>query len=90
MWPGVASWLDSDGDVDPIVRMKQGMRWMWSRGDYGQLAPMLEPAAEAIVEACQVKPGTQLLDVAAGSGNVAVIAARAGARVTAADRTGPG
>jgi SAM-dependent methyltransferase len=77
----------SDSDADPIVRMKQGMRWMWSLGDYGQLAPMLEPAAEAIVEACHVQSRTQLLDVAAGSGNVAVIAARTGARVTAADLT---
>lgn len=66
----------SNGNVDPIARMKQGMRWMWSLGDYRELAPMLEPAAAAIVEASDVQTGSDLLDVAAGSGNVAVIAAR--------------
>jgi SAM-dependent methyltransferase len=73
--------------MDPFAQMKQGMRWMWSLGDYGELAPMLEPAAEAIVEACDPQPGTQLLDIAAGTGNVAVLAARRGAHVTASDLT---
>ena len=60
---------------------------MWSLGDYGELAPILEPAAEAIVERCHPDPSTRLLDVAAGTGNVAVIAAQRGAHVTASDLT---
>jgi ubiquinone/menaquinone biosynthesis C-methylase UbiE len=76
-----------DVGVDPIAQMKQGMRWMWSLGDYGELAPMLEPAAEALIEACDAGPGTKLLDVAAGTGNVSLVAARRGARVIASDLT---
>nr|WP_276612047.1 class I SAM-dependent methyltransferase [Kineococcus vitellinus] len=39
------------------------------------------------MEAAQPEPGLSLLDVAAGSGNVAIPAAQAGARVVAADLT---
>lgn len=63
-------------------------RWMWSLGDYGELAPILEPTAEAIVERCEPGPGTPLLDVAAGTGNVALLAARRGALAIASDLTG--
>lgn len=75
------------GSMDPYAQMKQGMRWMWSLGDYAEVAHVLEPAAEALVEACKLHPGIELLDVAAGTGNVAVRAARRGARVTASDLT---
>jgi len=73
--------------IDPYARMKQAMRWMWSLGDYGELAPILEPAAQAIIERCIPGPGTVLLDVAAGTGNVALLAARRGAHVIACDLT---
>jgi SAM-dependent methyltransferase len=68
--------------MDPYAQMKQGTRWMWSLGDYGELAPMLEPAADALVAACDPDPGP---DAAAGTGNVAVLAARRGATVIASD-----
>jgi SAM-dependent methyltransferase len=73
--------------MDPYAQMKQGVRWMWSLGDYGELAPILEPAAEAIVEPCDPDSSTRMLDVAAGTGNVVVIAAERGAHVTASDLT---
>jgi SAM-dependent methyltransferase len=41
--------------------------------------------AETLVAACDIAPGDRVLDVAAGNGNVAVAAARTGARVTASD-----
>jgi ubiquinone/menaquinone biosynthesis C-methylase UbiE len=60
---------------------------MWSLGDYSRLAEVLEPHAEALAEACNIKPGTSVLDVAAGNGNFAMAAARRGAIVTASDLT---
>lgn len=63
------------------------MRWMWSLGDYASLAEVLEPHAEALAAACDITPGTTVLDVAAGNGNFAFAAARRGAIVTASDLT---
>ena len=56
-------------------------------GDYRELARQSEPAAVALVEACGIGPGMEVLDVAAGTRNLAVAAARRGARVVASDLT---
>jgi ubiquinone/menaquinone biosynthesis C-methylase UbiE len=71
----------------PFDKLKDGMRWMWSLGDYTALAKVLEPHAEALADACQIRPGSAVLDVAAGNGNLAFAAARRGAVVTASDLT---
>jgi ubiquinone/menaquinone biosynthesis C-methylase UbiE len=60
---------------------------MWSLGDYSRVAEVLEPHAQALAEACVIKPGMSVLDVAAGNGNFAIAAARRGAIVTATDIT---
>jgi len=68
--------------------IKARSRAMWSEGDYAPLARRLEPAAEALVAFAGVDGSTSVLDVAAGTGNVAYAAARAGARrVVASDLT---
>jgi ubiquinone/menaquinone biosynthesis C-methylase UbiE len=69
----------------PFDKLKDGMRWMWSLGDYTALAEVLEPHSEALADACQIRRGTAVLDVAAGNGNFAFAAARRGAVVTASD-----
>jgi SAM-dependent methyltransferase len=71
-------------DVQPI---KDIQKRMWSLGDYRELARQFEPTAAALVEACGVGPGMEVLEVAAGTGNLAVAAARRGARVVASDLT---
>jgi SAM-dependent methyltransferase len=58
---------------------------LWGSADYSGLARRLEPAADALVDAAAPQPGEHVLDVAAGTGNVAVRAAARGAKVTAAD-----
>jgi SAM-dependent methyltransferase len=57
----------------------------WALGDYGAIAPRLQPVADDLVETANLVHGSRVLDVAAGTGNVAVVAAERGARVLACD-----
>ena len=60
---------------------------MWAQGDYAAVAPLLEPCSEKLAELCGIRPGTRVLDLAAGNGNFALAAAARGAEVTACDLT---
>ena len=61
-------------------------RAMWASGDYPKLAAdLVMPLGPVLVEATGVGPGDRVLDVAAGTGNAAVPAARTGAAVVASD-----
>jgi ubiquinone/menaquinone biosynthesis C-methylase UbiE len=67
-------------------RIKAAHRAMWASGDYPAVArEVISELGEVLVRALEVEPGDLVLDVAAGSGNAAVPAARAGALVTASD-----
>ena len=68
--------------------LKARHRAMWALGDYPAVATeVIAALGPALVEAVAVTAGERLLDVAAGSGNVALPAARVGALVTASDLT---
>jgi SAM-dependent methyltransferase len=71
-------------DVD-FEAVKKRSAHVWGLGDYARLAEMLESAAQSLVDACAVSAGQEILDVAAGNGNFAVLAAREGAGVVALD-----
>ena len=59
---------------------------VWALGDYPRFArEMIWNFGPTLVEACRIGPGQRVLDVAAGSGNVAIRAAEAGADVVACD-----
>src|SRR4029078_5344382 len=62
--------------------LKARLKSMWMTGDFGQIAKIIETSAEEFVARLAPKPGDRWLDVACGSGNVALPAARAGAVVT--------
>ena len=63
-------------------------REVWTLGDDDRIArDLLEPFGPTLVHACRIGPGVHVLDVAAGTGNVALAAARAGASVVASDLT---
>jgi ubiquinone/menaquinone biosynthesis C-methylase UbiE len=68
--------------------LKTAMRNAWALGDYHRFAKatVWERGAE-LVEACEIRAGQRVLDVAAGTGNSAIRAAEAGARVVASDLT---
>lgn len=61
---------------------------MWASGDYPSMVEtFLLPLGPRLVEGCGVASGMRVLDVAAGTGNASIPAARAGADVTASDLT---
>lgn len=60
---------------------------VWTAGDYPDLARTVEGVSEVTVDAVGVAQGEALADIATGTGNLAVIAARRGARVTGLDIT---
>jgi ubiquinone/menaquinone biosynthesis C-methylase UbiE len=67
---------------------KAQARAAWALGDYHRFAKQtVWGLGPVLVEACGISPGQRVLDVAAGTGNVAIRAAEAGARVVAADLT---
>lgn len=57
----------------------------WSAGDYSMIAPLIVPAAEALVASADPHAGKRVLDVACGNGNVAVAAARRFCDITGVD-----
>ncbi|XVU27096.1 class I SAM-dependent methyltransferase [Actinoplanes sp. CA-054009] len=60
----------------------------WASGDYGAVAALIHPMAEATVQAADLSAGARVLDVAAGTGNASLAAARCGADVLATDYVG--
>jgi SAM-dependent methyltransferase len=57
----------------------------WGSGRYEHTAVELAPVAEHVISLAGLEPGEQVVDLATGTGNAALLAARAGARVTGLD-----
>ena len=57
----------------------------WASGDYGAVAALIHPIAETLVQAADLSAGSRVLDVATGTGNAALAAARCLCDVTAVD-----
>jgi SAM-dependent methyltransferase len=57
----------------------------WGIGHYEETATELEPVARHVVSLAGLQPGEHVLDLATGTGNAAVLAARLGAVVTGLD-----
>jgi SAM-dependent methyltransferase len=74
----------STSTIDQAVAAKH--RAMWASGDYAKLAvELVMPLGPVLVQATGIAPGDRVLDVAAGTGNVAIPAAETGASVVASD-----
>lgn len=68
-----------------LEQLKERMRSTWMAGDFGQIARHSAKGAEEFVGRLSIRPAASVLDVACGTGNAAIPAARAGARVTGVD-----
>ena len=75
------------GEVEARRRpYRRTMTTVWALGDYPRFArEMIWNFGPTLVAACGIGPGQRVLDVAAGTGNVAIRAAEAGADVVACD-----
>lgn len=65
--------------------LKSRQRRTWSSGDYGKIAWLTVPLADTLCDAVDVRPGSAVLDVACGTGHVAIAAARRFGDVTGID-----
>ena len=74
--------LSTSPDIDTI---KARMKVTWMAGDYGAFATYMEPGALEILAGWCIPPGSTLLDVACGAGQLTIPAARAGVRATGVD-----
>lgn len=71
-----------------MAAVNASARAMWALGDYHRFATeTVWELGPVLVKACGVSAGQRVLDVAAGTGNVAIRAAQAGANVVASDVT---
>ena len=68
-----------------MAALKTRLKATWMAGDYGHFATYLEPPARKFLAQLAIPPGTRLLDVACGAGQISIPAARSGARVTGVD-----
>jgi len=68
-----------------IDELKIRLKSTWMTGDYDLFSRFMEKDAEQFFRRLGVSPGTRLLDVGCGAGQLALIAARAGAQVTGCD-----
>jgi 2-polyprenyl-6-hydroxyphenyl methylase/3-demethylubiquinone-9 3-methyltransferase len=78
------------GEPDFVRDFEQARRLhgaLWAAGDYTRVAEQLTEVSAAVVNAAGVLPGMRVLDMGAGSGNTALLAADRRAEVTAVDLT---
>jgi len=66
-------------------QIKQGQRMVWAAGNFGDVARLTLSVGEEIAERTGVSSADDVLDVACGTGNAGLPAARAGGRVTGLD-----
>ena len=65
--------------------LKTKLKATWTSGDFRKIAESFADGAAEFVERLNLKPGMRVLDVACGSGNQSIPAARTGAEVTGVD-----
>jgi ubiquinone/menaquinone biosynthesis C-methylase UbiE len=68
-----------------LAAIKQRQQGAWSSGDYAVVGTTLQIVGEELCEALDLRPGSKVLDVAAGNGNVTLAAARRWCEVISTD-----
>jgi ubiquinone/menaquinone biosynthesis C-methylase UbiE len=68
-----------------LVAVKAKQQQTWASGDFHVIAALIQPTAERLVDSADLHAGMRVLDVATGSGNAAIAAARLGCVVEGVD-----
>jgi SAM-dependent methyltransferase len=75
----------ADVATPDLRQVKQRQQQMWSSGDFHAVATLIQPVADRLCDAVDLQAGSRVLDVACGSGNAAIAAARCGCEVAGID-----
>src|SRR5262245_36125303 len=68
-----------------LAAVKTRQQAAWSTGNYAVVGTTLQIVGESLCEALDLRPGSRVLDVAAGNGNATLAAARRWCEVTSTD-----
>lgn len=68
-----------------LTAVKQRQQAMWSSGDYAVVATRIVLPSELLADAADLRAGSRVLDIACGTGNATLAAARSGAQVVGVD-----
>ena len=74
-----------DATSPQFAQLKSALKATWMAGDFGKVAELVAHEGEGFVSRLGLQPGLRVLDVACGTGNTAIPAARAGAEVVGVD-----
>lgn len=72
-------------NIPNLDTIKANQKTTWESGDFGRVARLIEDAAEEFMARQSLHCGVRVLDVACGTGNLALIAARRGCQVSGID-----
>ena len=75
----------TDTPAPDLAEVKQRQQKMWASGDFHAVATQIQPVADALCEAMDLQAGSRVIDVACGSGNAAIAAARCNCDVVGID-----
>ena len=83
--PASAAALQTAPVQPDLAAVKTRQQAAWSSGDYAIVGTTLQIVGEDLCEALDLRPGSKVLDVAAGNGNATLAAARRWCDVTSTD-----
>lgn len=75
----------SGTDLPDVTSLKLKMKATWEDGDYAHFATYMEAGAAEVLDGWDIATGSRLLDIACGSGQTAIPAAKRGVDVTGVD-----
>jgi ubiquinone/menaquinone biosynthesis C-methylase UbiE len=68
-----------------LTRIKTRQQQTWASGDFSMIGARIVLVAERLADACDLRAGSDVLDIATGNGNAAIAAARSGVRAVGVD-----
>jgi SAM-dependent methyltransferase len=77
--------IETAAPAPDLTQIKRRQQQMWASGDFHAVAMLIQPVADILCSSVDIQAGWRVLDVACGSGNAAIAAARMGADVVGMD-----